>query len=90
MNQRKAIRIVNSKNFIWMEGMLAYIPVEDEWHPIRLTPPLVDNWNSKQIKNCLPDIDDPATIGCLLVLAGEEIDLDKIEEMLEPESDMIA
>jgi len=83
MNLKVSERIVNAKNFRWMEGMLAYIPVEQEFHPIRLTPPLADNWNDKEIKTCLPDPDDPATMGCLMYLSGDVFDTVNIIKQLE-------
>ena len=92
MNNDKSERIVNSKVFRWMEGMLALIPGDEgEWFPIRLTAPVAEGWNKKQIKNCLPDIEDPATIGCLLHLLGEQVDIDMIIEVMDnPPGDLVA
>lgn len=89
MNFEKCIRIVNAKHFRWVEGMLAHIPDNGSWHTIRLTPPVAENWNSKQNKDCLPDIEDPATIGCMLELVGEQFDVDTLIDALgAPSSDV--
>lgn len=83
MDFEKSIRAVNAKHFRWVEGMLAHIPDNGNWHTIRVTPPVAENWNSKQIKDCLPDTEDPATIGCMLDLAGEQFDVDTLIDVLE-------
>jgi len=89
MNFEKSIRVVNAKHFRWVEGMLAHIPDNGSWHTIRLTPPVAENWNSKQNKDCLPDIEDPATIGCMLELVGEQFDVDTLIDALgAPSSDV--
>ena len=83
MNVEQSKRLVNAENFKWVEGMLAYIPVDDEWIPVRLTPPIVETWNRNNVKDCLPSIDDPATIGCMLHLAEEQIDIESLIDYLE-------
>lgn len=97
MDFEKSLRIVNSPSFRWVEGMLAHIPDNGSLHTIRLTPPVADNWNKLEIRDCLPDPEDPATIGCLLNLIGEQYDLDAIvlrmehsQTNTEPEGDLIA
>lgn len=64
MNNNLINEIVNHPNFIWMEGMLAYVPESEEY--IRLTEPVVERWNKNNNKSCLPVIEDPATIGCVV------------------------
>lgn len=94
MDIEKSIRVVNSESFHWMEGMLAHIPDNGNWHTIRLTPPVADTWNKLSIKDCLPDIQDPATVGCLLNLMGEQFDTDAIVLRMEypqgPEENEVA
>lgn len=97
MDYERSLRAVNSASFRWIEGMLAHIPDNGSWHTIRITPPVADNWNSLGIKDCLPDTDDPATIGCMLNMIGEQFDFEAIVLRMEyaqtnPESedDMIA
>ena len=87
MNFKLSERIVNSNKFVWMEGMLAYIPADAEWEVIRLTPPIVERWNRENVKNCLPSTLDPATIGCLLHLAGAGFNLEAVVEELESEEE---
>ena len=89
MRFEEGIRVVSAKEFRWVEGMLAHIPDSGSWHTIRLTPPVAENWNSKQNKDCLPDIEDPATIGCMLELVGEQFDVDTLIDALgAPSSDV--
>ncbi len=97
MDIEKSIRVVNSPSFKWMEGMLAHIPDNGNWHTIRLNPPVADTWNKNNVMDCLPDIEDPATVGCLLNLMGEHFDTDAIvlrmeypQDGEEPEEDLIA
>jgi hypothetical protein len=78
MDFEKSLRIVNSPSFRWIEGMLAHIPDNGNFHTIRITPPVADNWNNLDIRDCLPDTEDSATIGCLLNLVGAKFDLDAI------------
>ena len=78
MDFEKSLRIVNSPSFRWVEGMLAHIPDNGSFHTIRITPPVADNWNKLEIRDCLPDTEDSATIGCLLNLVGAKFDLDAI------------
>ena len=83
MDYERSLRVVNSASFHWVEGMLAHIPDNGNWHTIRLTPPVADTWNRNGIKDCLPDTDDPATIGCMLSLVGEQFDIDTIIDVME-------
>jgi hypothetical protein len=74
---------VNAENFKWVEGMLAFIPLEnDEWVPVRLTPPMVDTWNRNNVKDCLPAIDDPATMGCVISLISYQFEIKEYIDML--------
>ena len=91
MDFEKSLCIVNSPSFRWIEGMLAHIPDNGNLHTIRLTPPVADNWNKLEIKDCLPDTEDSATIGCLLNLVGAKFDLDAIVlgmEYPQPQTDV--
>lgn len=91
MDYERSLRAVNSTSFRWVQGMLAHIPDNGNWHTIRITPPVADTWNSMGIRDCLPDTDDPATIGCMLSLVGEQFDVDTIIDVMEASSpEMIA
>ena len=91
MDYEKSLRAVNSASFHWVEGMLAHIPDNGNWHTIRVTPPVAETWNRDGVKDCLPDTDDPATIGCMLSLLGEQFDIDTIIDVMEaPPEGMIA
>lgn len=92
MDKLKMEKAVRSAGFRWMVGMLAYIPVEDDnsYEPIRLTAPVVEVWNRKGITDCLPDIEDPATIGCLCALAEIMPDVDELLDALEDSGNKIA
>lgn len=93
-NFDKAKRLLETPSFRWMEGMLAQIPDYDgegEWLSVRVNPAIAENWNKRNIGDALPDITDPATIGCLLFLLGEQFDIDTIIEVMgNPPGDLIA
>lgn len=89
-NFDKSIRVVNSPSFKWMEGMLAHIPDNGNWHTIRVTTPVAETWNRNNVKDCLPDTEDPATIGCMLSLLGEQFDVDMIINVMENPAEFVA
>jgi hypothetical protein len=60
----------------WMAGMLGYF--EHDGRRVRVTMP--DAWAST---TALPDLTDPATLGCLLALLGHDLSPEPLVTALE-------